>query len=336
MKIVADDNIPYLKGRLEGIAEVVYCDQFGFTPELVKNADALIIRTRTPSGEALLKGSAVKLVATATIGTDQIDTEWCRRNGITVKNAPGCNAPGVAQYVWSALLRLGFKPESDTLGIVGCGNVGSVVYAWGKELGCRILVNDPPREEKERLSGIDSGIEYAPLHRVLSESDAVTLHTPLTRIGEHATFHLIGHKELSKIRDGRIFINAARGPVTDFAALKDELTKGRLRAVIDTWEGEPVIDSEILDMAEYGTFHIAGYSRQGKERATRMAIEAVEHEFGVTIDKSGLAGPYEGTPGLTCARITDSYDPSADTAALRQAPGDFDKLRANYDYREEV
>ena len=337
MKIVADDNIPYLKGRFENLAEVVYCDQFGFTPELVKDADALIIRTRTPIGEDLLKESAVRLVATATIGTDQIDTEWCRNNGITVRNAPGCNAPGVAQYVWSALLRLGFKPETDTLGIVGCGNVGSVVRSWGKELGCRILVNDPPREDREKLAGIESGgIEYRPLDRLLSESDAVTLHTPLTRTGDRPTFHLIGRSELATIGDGKIFINAARGPVTDFKALKDELTEGRLRAVIDTWEGEPAIDPEILDMVEYGTFHIAGYSRQGKERATRMAREAVEEEIGVTVDTSRLAGPYEGTPGLTPSRITGCYDPAVDTAALRSAPEAFDKLRADYDYRDET
>lgn len=336
MKIVADDNIPYLKGRLESVAEVAYCDQFGFTPELVKDADALIIRTRTPVNEHLLGGSRVRLVATATIGTDQIDMDWCRDNGITAKNAPGCNAPGVAQYVWSSLLRLGFDPRNDTLGIVGCGNVGSVVREWGGQLGCRILVSDPPREEREKSAGIDSGIEYAPLERVLSESDAVTLHTPLTRTGEHATHHLIGERELALIKTGRIFINAARGPVTDFKALKDELKNRRIRAVIDTWEGEPVIDPEILDMVEYGTFHIAGYSRQGKERATRMAIEAVERQFGLAIDKSGLAGTYVGTPGLTAARITASYDPAADTAALRGSAADFDILRANYHYRDEV
>lgn len=336
MKIIADDNIPYLKGRLEKEAEVVYVDQFGFTPEIVKDADAIIIRTRTQANEELLGGSKVRLVATATIGMDQIDLPWCTKNGITVRNAPGCNAPGVAQYVWSSLLRCGFDPERDTLGIVGCGNVGGIVYAWGKALGCRMLVSDPPREAKERDMGLESGIEYAPHERVLAESDAVTLHTPLTRSGEHATYHLIGERELGLIKPGKLLVNAARGPVVDFSALKPEVISGRIRAVIDTWEGEPKVDADLLSAVEYGTFHIAGYSRQGKERATRMALEAVSDVLGLTPDLTGLTGRYEGTEGLTAAKITTSYDPGEDTAALRAAPETFDRLRAGYHYREEV
>lgn len=336
MKIVADDNIPYLKGRLEGQAEVVYCDQHGFTPELVRDADAIIIRTRTRVDERLLKGSSVRLVATATIGMDQIDCGWCATHGITVRNSPGCNAPGVAQYVWSALLRCGFNPATDTLGIVGCGNVGGIVYEWGRELGCNMLVSDPPRQRTEQAEGVESGIEYAPLSHVLAKSDAVTLHTPLTRTGVDATFHLIGAEELSQMRDGTLLVNAARGPVVDFAAMKPEVTCGRLRAVIDTWEGEPEVGTEILEAVKYGTFHIAGYSRQGKERATRMVLEAVREELGIAVDTQGLTGPYAGTPGLNAGRIVDSYDPGVDTAALRSAPSAFDLLRAEYHYREEV
>ena len=330
MKIIADDNIPFLKGRLEQVAEVIYTDQFGFTPELVKDADALVIRTRTRCDKSLLEGSSVRLVATATIGIDQIDTDWCASNGITVRNAPGCNAPGVAQYVWSALLRLGFDPKRQTLGVVGCGNVGSIVKAWGEALGARVLVSDPPKEE----AGI--GGDYVTLDELLRESDAVTLHTPLTRDGKHPTYHLIGERELSQIGDGRILVNAARGPVVDFKALKPEITGGRLRGVIDTWEWEPEVDTELLGAVEYGTFHIAGYSREGKQRATRMALEAIEDTFGVTVDKSGLEGRYEGTPGLTAAGITASYDPGKDTEALRRNPSAFDRLRATYDYRGEV
>ena len=336
MKIVADDNIPYLKGRLEGQAEMIYCDQHGFTRELVKDADAIIIRTRTRVDERLLGGSSVRLVATATIGMDQIDCDWCAAHGVTVRNSPGCNAPGVAQYVWSALLRCGFNPATDILGIVGCGNVGSIVHEWGRQLGCKMLVSDPPRQRREEAEGIDSGIEYVPPEELLANCDAVTLHTPLTQTGSDATYHLIGKEQLSLMGDGKLLVNAARGPVVDFAALKPEVMSGRLRAVIDTWEGEPVVDTELLNTVEYGTFHIAGYSRQGKERATRMVLEAVRDELGIHADISGLTGSYAGTPGLTTARIMDSYDPEVDTAALRSAPLEFDSLRAHYDYREEV
>lgn len=330
MRIVADNNIPFLRDRLEGIAEVEYVDQWGFTPAIVKDADAVIIRTRTRCDEALLGDSKVRLVATATIGMDQIDRNWCAKRGITVRNAPGCNAPGVAQYVWSALLRLGFEPGKDTLGIVGCGNVGSIVRDWGRRLGAKILISDPPKEE----AGIEG--DYTPLEELLERSDAVTLHTPLTKDGKYPTYHLIGERELGLIRDGKIFVNAARGPVVDFGALKGEVCSGRIRGVIDTWEGEPAVDKELLEAVEYGTFHIAGYSLEGKQRATRMALEAVEDVMGVKVDKSGLAGPYEEPMDLTAERIMASYDPMGDTEALRKEPGGFDRLRRDYEYRREV
>lgn len=330
MKIIADNNIPFLRGRLEPVADVTYCGQFEFTPELVKDADAVLIRTRTRCDANLLGGSDVRLVATATIGMDQIDLDWCAANGITVRNSPGCNAPGVAQYVWAALLRMGFDPARHTLGIVGCGNVGSIVRDWGKRLGARILVSDPPKEERGEPG------EYTPLPELLAQSDAVTLHTPLTATGEHPTRHLIGEEELRLIGDGRILVNAARGPVVDFEALKPHVVSGRLRAVIDTWEGEPRVDRELLEAAEYGTFHIAGYSLEGKQRATRMILEAVEDMFGVSVDKSGLAPAYTEPAGLCAKTITGSYDPAADTLALRREPENFDTLRANYDYRPEV
>lgn len=342
MRIIADDNIPFLRGRLEAAGiDVEYVDQFGFTKEKVKDSAAIIIRTRTRCDSELLEDSGVKLIATATIGTDQIDTEWCNQAGIEVRNAPGCNAPGVAQYVWSCLLRMGFKPKEDTLGIVGCGNVGGIVKKWGEELGAKLLVCDPPKADismgnKSQGQDLEDFIEYVSLEELLEKSDAITLHTPLTRKGDYPTYHLIGERELSMIEDGKILINAARGGVIDFEALKPVALSKRLKIAIDTWEGEPEIDSEILDSVDYGTFHIAGYSRQGKERATRMALEAVEDKFGVTIDKTGLAPIYTETRGLNEQRIVESYDPGVDTRALREAPEQFDILRRDYYYRNEV
>lgn len=325
MKAIVDKDIPFIEGRLEAAGiEAVYAGQWDFTPELVKDADAILIRTRTPANGTLLEGSQVRLVATATIGMDQIDLAWCEANGITVRNAPACNAPGVAQYVWSSLLRLGFEPGLHTLGIVGCGNVGSIVKRWGELMGCRIIVSDPPK-----------GLDY-PLERLLAESDAVTLHTPLTRTGSHPTYHLIGDRELSLIGDGRILVNAARGPVVDFKALKPEIMSGRILGVIDTWEDEPQVDAELLSKVEYGTFHIAGYSHEGKQRATRMVLEAVEDYFGIAIDKSGLAPDYVSPVQIDPSDIVASYDPSVETSLLRENPGEFDRLRAEYKYRHEV
>lgn len=329
MKAVIDKDIPFIKGRLEQAGfSTLYVGQWDFTPELVKDADALLIRTRTLCDRNLLEGSKVRLIATGTIGMDQIDCEWCAAQGISVRNAPGCNAPAVAQYVWSSLLRLwGFEANDiygKTLGVIGCGNIGSIVKEWGERLGVNVLVSDPPK-----------GMDY-PLERLLNESDAVTLHTPLTHAGEHPTHHLIGERELSLMKPGAILVNAARGAVVDFSALKPAVMSGRIRAVIDTWEGEPEVDAELLDKVEYGTFHIAGYSLEGKQRATRMVLEAVDETFGVNTDKSGLEGPYRGVDNITAAKIIDSYDPAVDTALLRQQSGSFDRLRNEYKLRHEV
>lgn len=329
-KIVIDDNIPYIAGRLEPVADVEYVDQFGFTPDNVRDADAMIIRTRTQCNRCLLENSSVKLIATATIGMDQIDIPWCESNGIRIANSPGCNAPAVAQYVWSALLRDGFDPARHTLGIIGCGNVGSIVKRWGEMLGARVLVNDPPKEE----AGVPG--EYTPLDKLLAESDAVTLHTPLTRTGDYPSWHLISEKEVAKMKPGAILVNAARGPVIDTEAVLPALRDGRIKAIIDTWEGEPAVNRELLQLADYATFHIAGYSRQGKERATRMVLEQVEKQFGLEVDKSGLAPVYEYPESLSAEDIINSYDPAEDTRMLRENPENFDILRRNYNYREEV
>lgn len=331
MKIVVDDNIPYIKGRLEPEAEVIYRDQFGFTRDVLADADAMIIRTRTRCDEAHLAGTPVKAIATATIGMDQFDLPWCERAGIRTANAPGCNAPGVAQYVWSSLLRSGFDPATMTIGIVGHGNVGSIVARWGDLLGARVLVCDPPRKEAGK-----NDREYMSLEEMLPQCDAVTLHTPLTRDGAYPSYHLISERELAMMRPGAMLVNAARGPVIDTPAVKNALRAGRIRAIIDTWEGEPALDHELLSMVDYGTCHIAGYSREGKQRATRMALEAINRMCGLHASTEGLEGPYIEPGSLTAEAIVSSYDPGVDTAMLKEAPENFEILRASYDYRPEV
>lgn len=329
-KILIDDNIPYIGGRLEPFARVEYVDQFDFNPDNVRDADALIIRTRTRCDSSLLSDSSVGMIATATIGMDQIDIPWCERAGIKVANCPGCNAPAVAQYVWSSLLRKGFNPASDTIGIAGCGNVGSIVAHWGKLLGARVLICDPPRQE----AGMPG--EYVSLDTLLGESDAVTLHTPLTKTGRHPSFHLISDHEIERMKHGAILINAARGAVLDTEAALPALRTGKITAVIDTWEGEPVINRELLSLSDIATFHIAGYSRQGKERATRMVLEEIDRFFGFETDKSGLAPAYVFPERINVDAILQSYDPACDTDALRADPEAFDILRRNYNYREET
>lgn len=331
MKIIADKNIPFLEGRIED-ADLVMLPARDINADTVRDADALIVRTRTHCDAALLKGSKVKFIATATIGTDHIDLPWCAEHGIIVRNAPGCNAPGVALYVWNALLRNGFDTGKSILGVIGCGNVGSIVAQWGRRLGTQVLVCDPPRK--------DAGMtdhEYLPLEEVLSRCDAVTLHTPLTREGKYLTFHLINHTSLSALKPGAIFVNAARGEVTATDALCNAVSDGIIStAVIDTWENEPDIDPRLLNMADIATCHIAGYSVEGKQRATRMALQALSDTLGVTVDLSGLQEPYKEPVDLTAERILQAYDPSDMTAALKENPAAFERLRNSYPLHSEI
>lgn len=328
--IIVDDNIPFIKGRLEKEADVRYVDQFGFTPQSIAGADAMIIRTRTRCDSALLKDSSVKLIATATIGMDQFDLPWCKENGIETVNSPGCNAPGVAQYVWSSLLRMGFDPRKNTLGVVGKGNVGSIVTEWGRAMGAEILVCDPPRQ---RAGHNDE--EYVSIETLLENVDAVTLHTPLTRTGEDATYHLLDSNRLSLIKEGGILVNAARGPVVNTIALTEEIRNRRLHTVIDTWENEPEISLPLLQSADIATFHIAGYSLEGKQRATRMVLENVANFFSIDVDTSGLAPAYSLKGEVRPEVIVDSYNPFDDMMPLLENPEKFDRLRADYNFRKE-
>lgn len=341
MKIIIDNKIPFIKGRIERAAalsgldiETVYLDPGFIDSEAVGDATALVVRTRTRCDARLLGMSGVRLVVTATIGTDHIDLPWCEANGIEVRNAAGCNAPGVAQYVWSSLLRGGFSPGHHTLGVVGAGHVGSIVAEWGERMGVKVLVCDPPLQK----SG-DAAREYVDLGEILTQSDAVTLHTPLTHEGPDATYHMIGERELKMMRRGSVLVNSSRGPVVDNEAWSRHVAAGRGRAVVDVWENEPVISRDLLRMAEIATPHIAGYSFEGKQRATRMALEAVGRYFGIEMPADGLCGDYR-SPGARLSAsaagvITDSYDPGKDTAALRAEPEAFERLRGDYDYRHE-
>lgn len=330
-KIIVDNKIPFIKGRLEPVADVAYAAPADINSSLVKDADALIVRTRTKCNESLLGGSKVSLVATATIGMDHFDTEWLHRAGIRAVNAAGCNAPGVAQYVWSSLLRNGFDVHEHILGVVGKGHIGSIVADWGRKMGARVLVCDPPRK--------DFGLtdeDYLPIETLLRQCDAVTLHTPLTKSGDYPTHHLISCNQLAMMNPGATLINASRGPVVDNAAWREYLKSNPgAKAVIDVWEGEPDIDIELLCLAEIATPHIAGYSLEGKERATRMALEAVENFFGVDVDKSGLEEEYVAPAIVSPEVIAGSYNPYTDTSLLRTSPDTLDQIRDSYPLRHE-
>lgn len=332
LKIVVERNVPFIATTLRAAGITVTELAAGeIDRAAMADADALVTRTRTRCDASLLEGSRCTLVASATIGLDHVDCEWCRNAGIEVANAPGCNAPAVAQYVISTLVAA-FGPDLSgrTLGVVGVGHVGSIVSRWARQAGMEVLECDPPRQRAE-------GGEFTDLATVAARADAITFHVPMTRVGEDATWHLADERFFSLLRKQPLIINTARGPVVDNHALLAALDSGLVgKAAIDCWEGEPEISRELLRKAFVATPHIAGYSRSGKARASQMALDAICRHFGLerlTIDEP--VAPY-APDGLTAQEIAESYDPVADSEALRREPGDFEKLRNTYALRPEA
>lgn len=332
VNLVVESKVPFVRGLLEPYAAVRYLAPGEITPESVADADGLIIRTRTRCDEALLGRSRVRFIATATIGTDHIDMSWCASHGITVVNAPGCNAPAVAQYVFGALMQIVNRPPAgQTIGIVGVGHVGAIVERWARGLDMRVLRCDPPRQRAEGGDG------WASLGQIAREADIITFHTPLTRDGEDATYHLVDSAFLSMLRRAPIIVNSARGEIVDTAALvaaKDAGLTGPL--AVDCWEGEPDIDRGLLRRCAVATPHIAGYSRAGKIRASQMALDALCDFFRFPRVTVAEPLPPAAARCVTAAGVAASYDPMADTLALKSAPGNFESLRNGYVLRDEA
>jgi len=338
MKVIVDNKIPFIGEAVEKIADsVVYAPGAGFTPELVRDADALIIRTRTQCDRRLLEGSRVRFIATATIGFDHIDTDYCRQAGITWTNAPGCNSASVAQYLQSSLLLLqelrSMRLPGLTLGVVGVGNVGSKVAEVGRRLGMRVLLNDLPREEQEGTAAFRS------LQTLAEECDIISFHVPLYKEGKYKTFHLADEDFFRSLKRRPVIINTSRGEVVDTRALIAALESGQVSdAVIDVWEHEPDIDLTLLDKVFLGTPHIAGYSADGKANATRMSLDALCRFFRIEADYQ-ISPPSPPNPVITAASPSEAclqmYDPRHDSDALKARPELFEKLRGDYPLRRE-
>lgn len=347
MKFIIDDKIPYIQGVLEPFGEVLYLPGSKTTSEVVKDADVLITRTRTSCNEKLLKGSAVKFVATATIGFDHIDTRYCEEAGISWTNAPGCNSKSVEQYIASALFviaqKMGFSLKGKTIGVIGVGQVGSKVAKICETFGMTVLLNDPPRARAERTD------KFVSLEQIKQESDLITLHVPLNMEGEDATFHLAGEEFFAGLGKRPVLINSCRGEVVCNKAVKSALHDKKIAGLIlDCWENEPGIDLELLDRCILATPHIAGYSKDGKANGTTMSVQAVSRFFNLGIDHwqaKNIELPAETSLLLDGMNLSEeqilakailfTYDIRVDDQALRKDPSLFEKLRGDYPVRRE-
>ncbi|MEM6644973.1 MAG: 4-phosphoerythronate dehydrogenase [Bacteroidota bacterium] len=281
LRILADENMPFVDAAFGSLGPVQRKRGIDIAPADVQRADVLLVRSVTQVDEALLAGSSVRFVGTATIGTDHIDTAYLQDRGIAFASAPGSNADSVVEFVLAALLTVARRKQDvlrgKTLGIVGGGNIGRRMAERLPALGLRVLVNDPPLAE----AGHAHAAHFVPLHVVLAEADIVSLHVPLSHDGPHPTHHMIGQAELAQMKPDAWLVNACRGAVVDNRALKPVLERGRLGAtILDVWEPEPALDPALLRLVDVGAPHIAGYSFDGKAAGTIMLYDALMEHLG--------------------------------------------------------
>lgn len=274
LTIVADENIPWVEEAFGSLGSVTTCSGRAITQALVPTADVLLVRSVTRVDAALLAGSRVQFVGSATIGTDHIDHAHLAEHGIAFAHAPGSNADSVVEYVLSALLHLAVTHNEPlrgkTVGLVGCGNIGGRLAQRLPALGLHVLRNDPP------LAAQTGSHDFVELDQVLAAADIISLHVPLTRTGPHATYHLFDEAVLQRLSPNTWLLNTCRGPVVDNAALLQHIKAGRLAAtVLDVWETEPDLSTPLLGCVDLGTPHIAGYSYDGKVTGTVMLYEAL-------------------------------------------------------------
>lgn len=350
---VADENIPFARQALGTLGRVRLLPGRQIAAAEVEAADVLWVRSVTPVGPALLEGSRVRFVGSATAGTDHVDRAYLRRRGIAFAHAPGANAASVADYVVAALLAVAARRKAPlrgkTAGVVGCGQVGRRVARRLQGLGLGVLKNDPPLATEAERAGQTH--DFVSLGKVLSEAALVTLHTPLARAGPHPTFHLFDADKLSAMRPGAWLVNTARGGVVDGAALREALRGGPLAAaVLDVWENEPTPDAALAARTDVATPHIAGYAYDGKVEGTAMLYRALCQHLGTEPrwsaekmlraedDTFRLHAPDASlaeTPWLD-ALARQMYDVRRDDRALREAlrapdaGTAFQRLRRDY------
>ncbi|MEN7973961.1 MAG: 4-phosphoerythronate dehydrogenase, partial [Verrucomicrobiota bacterium] len=356
MKIVCAETVLLGLEAFSNAGKTVVVPDREITRDHLFDADALIVRSKTKIDEALLKGTPIKFVGTATAGTDHIDATWLESKGIYWCGSPGCNANSVSEYLIAALLvlarRHGADLEGKTIGVIGCGNVGSRVAKKCTALGMTVLRNDPP------LAAISPDPDFHPLETVLAESDIVTLHVPLIKHKPWPTERMADYTFFEQLKPGAIFINAARGSVCDYDALLEAKQGGAVsKMVIDVWSPEPAFRTDVLKIADLASPHIAGHSYEGKLNGTIACHNELCNFFEIPKNwdvAASLPEPDVPTIKIDCTEQGDEkvlheiiqkvYDIGTDDRLIREAAAahceidrarNFDALRKNYRIRRE-
>ncbi|MGB5892659.1 MAG: 4-phosphoerythronate dehydrogenase [Ignavibacteriaceae bacterium] len=272
MNLVVDENIAFAEEAFLQFGDIMLLSGRQITNDILHNADALIVRSITNVDENLLQNINIKFVGTATIGTDHVDTNYLNKNNIAFADAKGCNANSVAEYIFTALLKTTFDNnltlKNRSIGIIGVGNVGSRVEKYAEALGLKVYKNDPPKQRA------GEGSNYVSLEEAL-QADIITLQVPLNKSGIDKTFHLLDEEQLNKINTGSILINTSRGAVVDNKSLLNIIDKKHFKVILDVWEGEPLINIDLLQKVLISSAHVAGYSLEGKVNGTKMIYDAL-------------------------------------------------------------
>lgn len=362
LNILADENIPFVAEAFSRFGAVQTCSGREIPSLDLRGVDVLLVRSVTPIGPTLLEGSSVRFVGSATIGTDHVDRDYLRKAGIHFAHAPGSNADSVADYVVVALLTLARRKNVSlaerTVGIVGCGNIGSRLARRLSALGLTVLRNDPPRAERIERKGGEH--EFVGLDTIVSHADILSLHVPLTSQGPHPTHHLVDADVLDRLGAESWLLNTSRGAVVDGTALLKALQQGDIgAAVLDVWENEPSPDSALVRAVDIATPHIAGYALDGKVRGTSMLYEAFCDFMGVAPTWNptaalSSAGPEEIRPSPPDPRLPSTdwlyhlacqgYNLSVDDTQMRavfdettsEKEREFTALRKRYRRRREL
>jgi erythronate-4-phosphate dehydrogenase len=336
MKIIADDNMPIVRELFSPYADVLSLPGRDITASHVKNADALLVRSVTTVNEELLRGSGVKFVGSATVGSDHIDKEYLKLNDIQFANAPGCNSGAVVQYVLSVLYTLRPQWMKQTVGIIGCGNIGGKLYKILSDLGVNCRCYDPFLTSKDNRHLVS-------FEDVL-ESDILTLHVPLTDFGAYPTYHLFGDQVLSNLRSNALLINTSRGSVIDNKSLVGFIPKKSWQLALDVWEDEPSISLDLVDLVDVCSPHIAGYSYDGKINGTHMVFDAFCSNYGFNASAPTPGDKIFECPSSSLAEaVLKTFDVKKIDRLMRSAlfkkgidhSLEFDRLRKNFPQRYE-
>lgn len=332
MKLVIDDACYAYDIIFSDFGEITALPGRSINSTSVKDADVLIVRSRTKVNQDLLEGSKVKFVGSTVAGLDHVDQDYLKNNDITFFSAQGCNSMAVAEFVISAIVNLADELDFDytkkTLGIIGVGNVGSRLAAKADLMGIKTLLNDPIRQENENLPN------FVDLDTALS-ADIVTFHTPLTFDGKHPSYQLLNETNFHNITSQTIMFNAARGGVI----VEDIWEKTQTKVnIIDCWENEPNINQTLQKGAYWATPHIAGHSVDAKFMGSFMVYEALcdftSHKQDESIINLISPGVLEVEQDNLKDTLNEIYDFKQDTLAIKNI-GNFEDYRRNYPVRYE-